>query len=117
MTDILSFIFIGLLAFYFIFIRNIRTGLTKLGYYKTQSQNDEFISIIIAFRNERDNILANLKSLETQNYPLEKYEVIYINDFSTDNSTDILNENKVNENIAVHSVLPKIYSDGHDLDS
>ena len=81
MTDLLSFIFIGLLAFYFIFIRNIRIGITKLGYYKTQSQIDEFISIVIAFRNESDNILHNLKSIESQNYPADKYEVIYINDF------------------------------------
>ena len=104
MADILSFLFIGLLAFYFLFIRKIRIGLTKLGYYKTQSQLDEFISIIIPFRNESDNILINLESIGSQNYPKDKFEVIYINDFSTDDSLEKLQNGITNENIKVYSV-------------
>ncbi len=104
MADILSFVFIGLLAFYFLFIRKIRIGLTKLGYYKTQSQLDEFISIIIPFRNESDNILINLESIGSQNYPKDKFEVIYINDFSTDDSLEKLQNGITNENIKVYSV-------------
>lgn len=113
MTDILSFIFIGLLAFYFVFIRNIRTGLTKLGYYKTQSQSDEYISIIIPFRNESDNILQNLKSIEAQNYPTDKYEVIYINDFSTDDSLEKLKNGITKENIFVHSMTESKFEKAH----
>lgn len=113
MTDLLSFIFIGLLGFYFIFIRNIRTGITKLGYYKTQSQVDQFISIVIAFRNESDNIIQNLKSIESQNYPEDKYEVIYINDFSTDDSLDILNDAITKDNIFVHSMAESIFEKAH----
>ena len=105
MTDILSLVFIGLLTFYFIFIRNIRIGLTKLGYYKTQSQTNEFISIIIPFRNESNKILKNLKSIETQNYPIEKYEVIYIDDFSDDDSVSKLNSAIVNNNISLFSMV------------
>ena len=113
MINILSFAFIGLLVFYFIFIRNIRIGLTKLGYFKTQSQIDEFISIIIPFRNESDNIERNLKSIESQNYPADKYEVIYIDDFSTDDSSDKLNNGITLKNIFVHSMVDNSFEKAH----
>lgn len=113
MADILSFIFIGLLAFYFVFIRNIRIGLTKLGYYKTQSQIDEYISIIIPFRNESNKILQNLKSIETQNYPTDKFEVIYINDFSTDDSLEKLKNGITKENVFVHSMAESKFEKAH----
>ncbi len=101
MADILSIIFIGLLTFYFLFIRNVRIGLTKLGYYKTQTQIDEFISIIIPFRNESDKIIESLKSLESQNYPIGKYEVIYVDDFSDDDSLEKLKNAITQNNISV----------------
>lgn len=113
MTDIISFIFIGLLIFYFVFIRKIRIGITKLGYYKTQSQIDEYISIIIPFRNESDKILHNLKSVESQNYPIDKYEVIYINDFSTDDSLEKINNGITKENIFVHSMTESKFENAH----
>jgi len=113
LTDLLSFIFIGLLAFYFIFIRKIRAGITKLGYFKTQSQIDEFISIVIAFRNESENILPNLKSIESQNYPTDNYEVIYVNDFSNDDSLEILSNGISKENIFVHSIAESKLEKAH----
>ncbi|MCF6268814.1 MAG: glycosyltransferase [Melioribacteraceae bacterium] len=102
MADNLSIIFIGLLAFYFVFIRNIRIGLTKLGYYKTQAQHDEFVSVIIPFRNESKKIIENLKSLESQNYHMEKYEVIYVDDFSEDDSLEKLRREISQSNINVY---------------
>ena len=45
-----------------------------------------FITLIIPFRNESENILDNLKSIESQNFPDDKFEVIYVNDNSTDDS-------------------------------
>lgn len=104
MLNILSFIFLGLLIFYFIFIRTIRIGITKLGYYKTQDQVGEFISIIIPFRNESEKILKNLRSIELQNYPKAKFEVIYIDDFSEDDSFEKLKNGLTNENIHLFSM-------------
>ncbi len=104
MLNILSLFFIGLLAFYFVFIRNVRIGLTKLGYYKTQAELDEFVSIIIPFRNESSKILDSLKSIELQNYPIDKYEVIYIDDFSDDDSFEKLKNAITDSNISVFSM-------------
>ena len=48
-----------------------------------------FISIIIAARNEEENIITLLKSIENQDLPSENFEVIIIDDFSSDNTYQI----------------------------
>ncbi len=48
------------------------------------------ISIVIACRNEENNVLQLLKSLSTQTYPKENTEIIFVNDHSTDNTKDII---------------------------
>jgi cellulose synthase/poly-beta-1,6-N-acetylglucosamine synthase-like glycosyltransferase len=104
LLNILSFTFLGLLIFYFLFIRKIRIGITKLNYFETQLQKDEFISVIIPFRNESEKILESLASLELQKYPVDKFEVIYIDDFSTDDSLQKLKNGIKNDNIKVFSM-------------
>ncbi len=113
MLNILSLVFIGLLAFYFVFIRNVRVGLTKLGYFKTQAELDELVSIIIPFRNESNKILDSLKSIESQNYPIDKYEVIYIDDFSDDDSFSKLKSAITNSNISVLSMQKSKFKKAH----
>lgn len=44
------------------------------------------LSVIIAFRNESENISALIESLIHQNYPRELFEVILVDDHSTDSS-------------------------------
>ncbi|MFB6305997.1 MAG: glycosyltransferase family 2 protein, partial [Flavobacteriales bacterium] len=44
------------------------------------------LSVIIPFRNEENNINKNLESLKDQTLSKHLYEVIYVNDHSTDNS-------------------------------
>ena len=84
-------------------------GLTKLKPSDNEILPYEFVSIVIPFRNESQNIIANLKSIESQLYPPDKFEVIYINDFSEDNSLELLKKNIKKNNIRVLSV-PEEYS-------
>ena len=51
-----------------------------------------FISIVIAARNEASNLSTLLDSLVNQNYPIDLYEIIIINDRSIDRSASILKE-------------------------
>ncbi len=87
----------------------ILQGLRKL----TPAQNkifiEEFISVIIPFRNESENILASLRSLENQLYPKEKYEVIYVNDSSDDDSPQKILKAEKSSNVKIISV-PSDYS-------
>ncbi|MFH1195311.1 MAG: glycosyltransferase [bacterium] len=75
-----------LLLYYLGFIIWIRFGLSRLVKNKSEGARVEFISIIIPFRNESANILNSLKSISSLNYPTDKFEALYINDSSTDDS-------------------------------
>ena len=104
-------IFFSLLtAHYIYFLLRIFIGLGKVDSSIKYSEPEEFISVIIPFRNEEENILDNLKSIEALNYPDDKFEVIYVNDFSTDNSPELLRSAITNKNIRVLSV-PENHSD------
>lgn len=49
-----------------------------------------FISVIIPARNEEDNIGALLETLLAQDYPASLYEVIVVDDHSTDRTADVV---------------------------
>ncbi|MFA6979043.1 MAG: glycosyltransferase [Ignavibacteriaceae bacterium] len=66
------------------------TALTFLAMRKTLSQSSiecedkKEISIIIAAKNEKENLQQLFLALETQNYPKDKFEIIFVDDNSTD---------------------------------
>ena len=64
----------------------------KLKPFAPQAANPPKISftIIIPARNEAENIGALLQSIINQNYPTDKWEVLVIDDFSTDNTAKIV---------------------------
>ena len=49
-----------------------------------------FVSVIIPARNEEANIEACLRSLEESTYPMEKFELIVVNDMSEDKTSEII---------------------------
>ena len=50
-----------------------------------------FISVVIAARNEENRIKPTLESLNKIMYPKEKYEVIFVDDVSEDNTVIEIN--------------------------
>lgn len=65
-------------------------GLRNISSINSDFAAKEFISVIIPFRNESENILRSLKSVSEQEYPRDKFEVIYVNDLSSDDSLEKL---------------------------
>lgn len=59
-----------------------------------------FVSIVIAARNEEKNIGKLLQSLRRQTYPSRLFEVIIMNDHSTDNTVQVIGSMKM-ENVRV----------------
>ncbi|MGB5895490.1 MAG: glycosyltransferase [Ignavibacteriaceae bacterium] len=106
---ILLGIFAILLGHYSLFLFSILRGLRKLKPSQPNQIPKEFVSIIIPFRNESENIISNIKSIIGQNFPKENYEVIYVDDNSTDNSFRILNDYPKPPNVNILS-LPNDYS-------
>ena len=105
----LLILFLLLLVHYLVFLFRIIRGLKNLKAISSDALPHEFISIIIPFRNEEENILANLKSIESQFYPEEKFEVIYVDDSSEDDSANLLKTNVKRSNIRIITV-PKDFS-------
>src|SRR6476469_6201765 len=58
---------------------------------KAQKNSSTFVSVIIAARNEEHNIVACLHSIIDQDYPTELFEVIVVDDFSEDQTADVVN--------------------------
>lgn len=57
--------------------------------YKPQSAASVFVSVIVAARNEENTLPLLLHDLSLQDYPSRSYEVIVVNDFSTDGTASL----------------------------
>lgn len=114
MPDILlPIIFTLLLIFYIHFLFGIYTGLRKHSTNGNKKLPGEFTSVLIPFRNESDNILLSLASIENQNYPKNKFEVIYINDSSKDDSLKKICNAEKSFNIKVISLPEDFLPNAH----
>ena len=72
------------------------------------------ISIIVPARNEEQNIIACLDSICNQTYPPELYEVIVVDDYSTDDTASIV-KNYASKNVKLISL--KDFTKGQTLNS
>jgi biofilm PGA synthesis N-glycosyltransferase PgaC len=92
MPLVILIIFLMLVA-YAILISYYHSGWNRLPQYETaETQPTTFISVVIAARNEEKNIKDLLISLQQQDYPKSLFEIIIIDDHSTDNTWDLLQE-------------------------
>lgn len=73
---------------YFLLVLYFFVGWVRLKKSEVQSPKSEaqqpFVSIVIPTRNESENIKACLESIFKQNYPQHLFEVVLVDDFSTD---------------------------------
>jgi cellulose synthase/poly-beta-1,6-N-acetylglucosamine synthase-like glycosyltransferase len=88
MHQILLIIFTSVFIFYALFILYYRAAWKLLPPFKASKTKlpSTTISVIIPARNEAANIKACLDSLMRQAYPKNLFEIIVIDDFSTDNT-------------------------------
>lgn len=77
---------------YFIFIIYIKSGWQNISVVELDQKNvfKNKISIVIAFKNESENLLNILQSIENQSISKDLFEVICINDHSNDNSVETI---------------------------
>jgi glycosyltransferase involved in cell wall biosynthesis len=74
---------------YFILIASFFYGWEKLKVFTIgKEEKSIFISVIIPLRNEEKNITHLLDDLSRQTYPAERYEIIMVDDHSTDHSKE-----------------------------
>jgi len=117
--SLISFTAIGIFTLYASFMLYFLSGLVRLR--KTPNEKnlkEPNVSVIVAARNEEENIKELLEDLSRQTYPQAKLQIIIANDRSTDQTWSIVNDyiNKYNNFIGVKiselskSMTPKKYA-------
>lgn len=77
---------------YFGFLLVCLAGWQKFvkGKTRTSHRSQEFVSVVVAVRNEAGSISRLLTSLEVQDFARSNFEVIFVNDHSTDASAELI---------------------------
>ena len=91
----MEIIFVFILLLYTLLIINYIIGWKKIKPVK-KSDYLPYVSVVIAVRNEENEINRLLNNLALQIYPKQKLEFILVNDHSTDNTRKLLEQSSVN---------------------
>lgn len=82
-----------ILTVYCILIISFIVGFNRIKIFESNKINPiNTFSIIIPFRNEAENLPELLKSLSNINYPKNLFEILFVDDDSTDNSVEIIQQ-------------------------
>lgn len=83
----IEIVLLVVLVIYVVFILQLIFGFDKVkSFLRTDEKPVTKFSIIVPFRNEEKNLPKLLKSISKLNYPKDLFEIILIDDFSTDAS-------------------------------
>ncbi len=74
---------------YLVLLFNIYRGLRKLKHFSFSTDPATFVTIIVSCHNEQENISRLIRSILAQDYPEKLYEVIIVDDHSTDHTHEI----------------------------
>ena len=89
---------------YFLLILFFIIGFGRIKEFKPiKSFENTRFSIVIPFRNEAENLPELLKSISQIDYPINKFEIILVNDDSNDDSVEII------ENFKIRNPKSEIY--------
>jgi cellulose synthase/poly-beta-1,6-N-acetylglucosamine synthase-like glycosyltransferase len=88
--ELYYFVLISLTILYSIGLHYLKSGLKKTKMRFTD--NFLTVSIVVSMHNEENNVAACLDKLLALDYPESKLEIIIINDRSTDNTEEIINQ-------------------------
>ncbi|WP_317166089.1 glycosyltransferase family 2 protein [Sphingobacterium sp. SGL-16] len=90
MITILNFgLTIGALLYVLILVY-LRKGWGAIPFFSSPQTSSKDVSILIAARNEEDNIARTIEAVLQQNYPSAQLELIIVDDHSTDKTAEIV---------------------------
>jgi cellulose synthase/poly-beta-1,6-N-acetylglucosamine synthase-like glycosyltransferase len=86
----LTYCIIACVVLYAIELFVLFLGLQRSDHFDPPAKNEPFVSIIVAARNEEYSIGECLYSLVALDYPSDKFEIIAVNDGSSDKTAEIM---------------------------
>jgi len=89
MTYWVFIVLVALTGYYAIIAFSILIGTWRVKLSKGKS-NYPFVSVLVPAKDEEENIGECLTSLVKQDYPKDRYEIVAVNDRSTDNTYEII---------------------------
>ena len=95
MQSLILYLIVFTSAIYFLSMVYITIGWLKQqkkAIFQQANHPQHKISVVIAFRNENNNLIACLSALEKQLYSNNLFEVILVNDHSEDDSVKQIEE-------------------------
>ncbi len=95
LVPLLIIFFGGLTSLYYCYtnIRNLIAWKSIPIFSDTNINQDLFFSILVPARNESKNIIECISSILAQNFPTFQFEIIFINDHSSDNTLELVRQN------------------------
>lgn len=88
---VISFLTAFLTLSYLAVVLYLKKGWSRLVYFRKNNQaHKTFVSVLIAARNEEDKLEKTIKDILAQNYPKHLFELIIVDDHSTDKTTEII---------------------------
>lgn len=104
---IFAFLFVYALLIFF-----YRNAWNRLNEYIVSLDNDNhFLSVIVPTRNEEKNISSLLSALSQQTYPDKFFEIIVVDDFSTDGTAEVVRNLSIENLVLIQpGVLPELSS-------
>lgn len=101
-------IFYAFVVIYISLIAVFVTKYNKIEYFSKSCNEKTYISIIVPFRNEKENLPKLINSINKQNYNPNFFEVIFIDDCSEDQSSLIIEKQCKIENFKIVKIeIPK----------
>lgn len=97
LINIFEIVLILLFGFYFLFITFIYRGIFRLK--KKSIPNNLKASVIVPFRNEEKNLRRCVQSILNQNFESDRFEIILVDDDSTDSSIKSVEDFLKSDNI------------------
>jgi len=89
-------IYTALLTMFLIYRLKVISHIDQIPVTDNVEGNSPMVSVIVPMRNEENNVRFSIEGLLSQKYP--DFEIIAVNDLSTDNTLNILNEIASNHN-------------------
>lgn len=89
--EIVTFVFFGIIGIYSLFILWLAYGFKRIQMFKNRATEPKTtFSIIVPFRNEAAHLPELLHSFTQLSYPQTKFEIIFVDDSSTDDSISVI---------------------------